>query len=136
MKMNNEILFKKLNLLIDEFYEDNDLNLALSNDLIDLIDLIDLDYEACLCNVNLARLIKSSPTFYREIIKFENKMLLCKIKLSISNNLSKDQSHELINEVSNLYFLACDSNKCLLDLIKQNIDLHIKLNNLKNKVQR
>jgi hypothetical protein len=124
MKRNNEILFKRLNLLIDEFCDDNDLNMALSN------DLMDLDFEADICDVHLAKLIKSSPTFYREIIKFENKKLLCKIELSISNNLSKDKSHELINEVSNLYFLACDSNKRLLDLIKQNINLHIKLNNL------
>ncbi|WP_139291752.1 hypothetical protein [Moritella viscosa] len=126
MKNKNEKLFKRLNILIDQFCENDDLNLELSN------DLIDLDYEAKICNVNLANLIKTSPTFYNEIIKFENKKLLSEIELSILKVLSKKASRALIKEVSNVYIESCDSNKRLIELIKLNEDLHFRLNNLKN----
>ena len=120
MKNKNEKLFKRLNILIDQFCEDDDLNLELSN------DLLDLDYEAHICNVNLANLIKTSPTFYNEIIKFENKKLLSEIELSILKVLSKDESKTLIKEVSHLYVESCDTDKRLISLIKLNEDLHFR----------
>lgn len=125
MKIKNEKLYKKLNTLIDQFCEDDDLNFELSN------DLIDLDFEAHICNVNLENLIKTSPTFYNEIIKFENKKLFCEFELSLSEILDKDELTILTKEVSNLYIEACDSDKRLIDLIKLNEDLHFRLNNLK-----
>tara|TARA_R110001583_G_scaffold39890_1_gene127790 strand:- start:13516 stop:13926 length:411 start_codon:yes stop_codon:yes gene_type:complete len=125
VKIKNEKLYKKLNTLIDQFCEDDDLNFELSN------DLIDLDFEAHICNVNLENLIKTSPTFYNEIIKFENKKLFCEFELSLSEILDKDELTILTKEVSNLYIEACDSDKRLIDLIKLNEDLHFRLNNLK-----
>jgi len=125
MKRKNEKLYTRLNQLIDEYCEDDDLNLELSN------DLVDLDFEAHICNVNLANLIKTSPTFYNEIIKFENKKLFGEIELSISKVLAREESRALIKEVSNVYIESCDSNKRLIDLIKLNEDLHFRLNNLK-----
>lgn len=125
MKEKNESLFRRLNILIDQFCEDDDLNIELSN------DLLDLDYEAHICNMNLANLIKTSPTFYNEIIKFENKKLLSEIELSILKVLSKDESKTLIKEVSHLYVESCDTDKRLIDLIKLNEYLHFRLNNLK-----
>jgi hypothetical protein len=124
MKFKNEELYKKLNTLIDQFCEDDDLNLELSN------DLIDLNYEADICDVNLSKLIKTSPTFYNEIIKFENNKLFCEIELSISKILDKQESRILIKEVSNLYIQSCDSNQRLINLIKLNEDLHFKITDL------
>mgnify|MGYP000358163612 CR=1 FL=1 len=124
IKSKNERLFKKTNILIDQFCDDDDLNLELSN------DLIDLDYEAYICNVNLANLIKTSPRLYKEIIKFENKKLLSEIESSILKVLSKDKSKKLINEVSNLYVEAYDVDKRLINLIKLNEDLHFRLEEL------
>jgi hypothetical protein len=125
MKNKNEKLFKRLDKLIDEFCEDGDLNIELFN------DLEDLDYEAWLCNVNLSNLIKTSPTFYSEIKKLENKKLFSEIESSISKVLAKEESRALIKEVSNVYIESCDSNKRLVDLIKLNEDLHFRLNNLR-----
>jgi hypothetical protein len=124
MKRKNERLYTRLNILIDEYCEDDDLNLELSN------DLIDLDYEAHICNVNLLNLIKSSPSFYIEIIKFENKKLFDEIELSILKVLAKDESKTLIKEISNLYIESCDNDKRLIDLIKLKEDLHFRLENL------
>jgi len=125
MKSKNDKLFKRLDKLIDEFCEDADLNIELFN------DLEDLDYEAWLCNVNLSNLIKTSPTFYSEIKKLENKKLFSEIESSISKVLAKEESRALIKEVSNLYIESCDSNKRLIDFIKLNENLHFRLNNLK-----
>jgi hypothetical protein len=125
MKRKNEISFKKINILIDQYCEDDDLNLELSN------DLIDLNYEANICDVNLSKLIETSPTFYNEIIKFENKKIFFEFELSLSEVLDKDELIILIKELSNLYVEACDSDKRLIDLIKLNEDLHFRLNNLK-----
>ena len=125
MKNKNEKLFKRLDKLIDEFCEDDDLNIELFN------DLEDLDYESWLCNVNLSNLIKTSPTFYNEIKKLENKKLFSEIECSISKVLAKEESKSLLKEVSNVYIESCDSNKRLIDLIKSNEDLHFRLNNLK-----
>jgi hypothetical protein len=125
MKSKNEKSFKRLEKLIDEFCEDADLNIELFN------DLEDLDYEAWLCNVNLSNLIKTSPTFYSEIKKLENKKLFSEIESSISKVLVKEESRALIKEVSNVYIESCDSNKRLINLIKLNEDLYFRLNNLK-----
>jgi hypothetical protein len=125
MKNKNEKLFKRLDKLIDEFCEDDDLNIELFN------DLEDLDYEAWLCNVNLSNLIKTSPTYYNEIKRLENKKLFSEIEYSISKVLAKEESKSLLKEVSNVYIESCDSNKRLIDLIKSNEDLHFRLNNLK-----
>jgi hypothetical protein len=124
MKRKNEVLFKKINILIDRFCEDDDLNIELSN------DLINLNYEANICDVNLSKLIETSPNFYNEIIKFENKKLFCEFELSLSEILDNDELIILIKEVSNLYIEACDSNKRLIDLIKSNEDLHFRITNL------
>jgi hypothetical protein len=124
MKIRNKKLFKKLNILIDQYCEDDDLNLELSN------DLIDLNYEANICDVNLSKLIETAPTFYNEIIKFENKKLFFEFELSLSEILDKDELIILIKELSNLYIVACDSNKRLIDLIKSNEDLHFRITDL------
>ena len=144
MTKRNENLYKRLNALIDQYCEDNDLNLELSNELIDQYcedndlnlelsnELIDLNYEAHICNVNLLNLIKSSPRFYSEIIKFENKKLFCEMESSISKIFIKKESKKLIKEVSDLYVESCDSDKRLIDSIKSNEDLYFRLSNLKN----
>lgn len=124
MEIRNQKLFKKLNILIDQYCEDDDLNLELSN------DLIDLNYEANICDVNLSKLIETSPIFYNEIIKLENKKIFLEFELSLSKILDNDELIILIKELSNLYVEACDSNKRLIDLIKSNEYLHFRITDL------
>jgi len=123
----NESCYKRIDLLIKK-YCDEDLKSFMLH-----LDLIDLDYEASICNKNLSVLIKTSPIFHNEIKILENKKLhtdLARLSFKFFDN---DDSIIFMKVISHLYKDTENNNDDvvrLVDLIKLDKDLHLKVSEL------
>lgn len=133
MKIKNEIFiknercYKRIEHLIKK-YRENDLKSYVLH-----LDLIDLDYEARLCNKNLSVLIKTSPTFHNEIKTLENKKLYTDLARLSFKFFDNDGSIIFMKVISRLYKDTENNNDDvvrLVDLIKLDKDLHLKVSKL------